>query len=599
MSPIPSGLLLHSLVDRHALLQASDGPASQHVAQVVCAWPVSGQYGFGTRLVYYALVATCVIARRTQWLKNACLAGALLLPSVAAVHAVVLAAVHVDSAVDMDIYGAFQVCSIAILAAPLTVYNSRTYFNDPGRNIIFLWTGLLLAGMLSLTIEFFRTNTHDCPYEDIATYPYNATCGLSCYFGDGGPFSPIRRDPTNNPSVIPAPNKLSFSTATLLAAGSAIPPIVTLIFTWEKILEINWSRIFGQAAAEVNDPIDGTNGATPKLITVINDAIRIFLSSLQIPIFTGIVIAILVVGEINFWSQPVAFQTEPFTSVGQWANVVATVLLIPGYLFYVEKERGVNGTADMGSMASLDPTPCDSTENNTAPESISSSRATSTRPRTTASQAAETSSVFTTNELIPLSILNKQRNTVATWLKRAGEYLGTPAPDRYDYSDFRRVQSEFPEIPGEAGRVANLEQIKDSYRKLHRRNTDADVTPVLFGAHGFSTVHRSHHSSASSRRYTVTSHTSPSRSSSALPELYENSSQGTDLGRKPRRDTLDVPDRFRPVHTNMQPQNSPPSPTASSAVNLDTLGSPKIVISSEPDETLPNTTPGTSSPAAT
>ena len=46
----------------------------------------------------------------------------------------------------MDIYGAFQFCSIGILAAPLTVRLSRTYFYDPGRNIIFLWTVLVLTG---------------------------------------------------------------------------------------------------------------------------------------------------------------------------------------------------------------------------------------------------------------------------------------------------------------------------------------------------------------------------------------------------------------------------------------------------------------------
>lgn len=46
----------------------------------------------------------------------------------------------------MDIYGAFQLCSLGILAAPATVKNSRTYFLDPGRNIIFLWTGLILSG---------------------------------------------------------------------------------------------------------------------------------------------------------------------------------------------------------------------------------------------------------------------------------------------------------------------------------------------------------------------------------------------------------------------------------------------------------------------
>jgi hypothetical protein len=45
---------------------------------------------------YYALVAACVIARKADWLRNACLAGALLFPAVAALHGVVLAAMHVN-----------------------------------------------------------------------------------------------------------------------------------------------------------------------------------------------------------------------------------------------------------------------------------------------------------------------------------------------------------------------------------------------------------------------------------------------------------------------------------------------------------------------
>lgn len=53
---------------------------------------------------------------------------------------------HNLGAVDLDIYGAFQLCAIGILAAPVTARISSTYFNDPGRNTIFLWTMLLLAG---------------------------------------------------------------------------------------------------------------------------------------------------------------------------------------------------------------------------------------------------------------------------------------------------------------------------------------------------------------------------------------------------------------------------------------------------------------------
>lgn len=49
----------------------------------------------------------------------------------------------------MDIYGAFQLCTIGILAAPVTVRLSKTYFDAPGRNIIFLWTSFILSGKLS------------------------------------------------------------------------------------------------------------------------------------------------------------------------------------------------------------------------------------------------------------------------------------------------------------------------------------------------------------------------------------------------------------------------------------------------------------------
>ncbi len=45
---------------------------------------------------YYVLVATCVFARKEEWLRGACLVAALLFPAVAAIHGIVLAAVHVN-----------------------------------------------------------------------------------------------------------------------------------------------------------------------------------------------------------------------------------------------------------------------------------------------------------------------------------------------------------------------------------------------------------------------------------------------------------------------------------------------------------------------
>jgi hypothetical protein len=37
-------------------------------------------------------------------------------------------------------------CAIGMLAAPITLKVSKTYFNNPARNTIFIWTGLILAG---------------------------------------------------------------------------------------------------------------------------------------------------------------------------------------------------------------------------------------------------------------------------------------------------------------------------------------------------------------------------------------------------------------------------------------------------------------------
>ncbi|KAK1028572.1 hypothetical protein LTR33_017334 [Friedmanniomyces endolithicus] len=148
MPALPYFPLLQTLAGRTDTAQAAN--ASTPALQVVCAWPVSGQYGPGSRVLYYVLVAACIFARKEQWLKGACLAATLLFPAVAAIHGIVLAAMHIPGAVDMDVFGAFQLCSIGILAAPVTVRLSRTYFEDPGRNAIFVWSILLLAGQYDL-----------------------------------------------------------------------------------------------------------------------------------------------------------------------------------------------------------------------------------------------------------------------------------------------------------------------------------------------------------------------------------------------------------------------------------------------------------------
>jgi len=275
---------------------------------VVCAFPLSGQYGPGSRILYYVFVVACVFARKVDWVRNACLAGALLFPVVAAVHGVVLAAEHIPGAVDMDVFGAFQLCALGVLAAPVTVRRSTTYFNNKGRNIIFVWCLLVLAGLISLTVEFYRINPILCKVDNDGVplssnpnrFPFgNANCSLTCDTVNG-PFSPLRGGSANNIYVIPAPTILTFDAATLLAAACCIPGVLLLAAMWIKILEVNWRARFTEQTSLGERK---SNGFT-----------HLIRNYAEIVLFGAGVAAILIVGEMNFFSPQVDYETEPMAN---------------------------------------------------------------------------------------------------------------------------------------------------------------------------------------------------------------------------------------------------------------------------------------------
>ncbi|TWU75873.1 hypothetical protein ED733_005605 [Metarhizium rileyi] len=334
--PALSSVQLMSTAVSEAFTEASSQLIARNASdsapglKVVCAWPVSGQYGPGSRILYYVLIAACILARKSEWTKNACIAAALLLPAVAALHGIALAAFHQDGAVDMDIYGAFQLCAIGILAAPVTVRLSRTYFYDPGRNTIFLWAGLILAGLLSLTVEFYRAKSITCSgvYNGIPIpasakdFPYEQQpqCGMNCT-DTTGPQSPMRGGAANNKYVIPAPDKLTFGTATLLGVACCVHAILWLASMMDKILEINFKSRFGFKLGDdlrLDEPIRGTNGATVGKMKKVNETIRLFMSVVIVPVFAGAGLTILIIGETNFFSHQVRYENEPMASIGKY-----------------------------------------------------------------------------------------------------------------------------------------------------------------------------------------------------------------------------------------------------------------------------------------
>ncbi|EXJ90945.1 hypothetical protein A1O1_04052 [Capronia coronata CBS 617.96] len=401
----------------------------------------------------------------------------------------------------MDVFGAFQLCSIGILAAPVTVRLSQTYFNVTGRNLIFLWTGLILAGLLSLTVEFFRSDASDCQHDESGRpispnpkrFQYNTNCGLRCTV-ELGPHSPLRGGSANNIYVIPTPDKLTFGTATLLAAACCIPAILSIISMWKEILEINWETRFGKAKDDRSqEPIAGTNGATIEKMRAITGRISLFLWAVQIPLIGAAVLAILVIGERNFFSAQVSHQTEPIASIGQWAPIAGTILAVLGSLYVLLDKMLEGSKGDMTTKPCTKRCTCSAQgssqgllrvpSQNTVPagatalqDSLSDGQPNNSMDKELASSAFA-SDQDPQNDPPPRTDAGSRRK-VADALASIARYMGTPAHYRFDDSQFKNgVAGDYPWIPAEPERNINYWGIEKHCNQ--GREGEGSVSPML------------------------------------------------------------------------------------------------------------------------
>jgi hypothetical protein len=191
------------------------------------------------------------------------------------------------------------------------IQDTLTLFPDPGRNIIFLWTILILMGLLALCVEFYRVTPIGCSIDDYE----HATCHLTCS-EDKGTSSPMRGGAAGNVYVIKVPRILTFNASMLLAAAFCIPAILSLIFTWDKVLEINWKRRRDVEQEQLDARVEGANITVGEL-KGINSVVTTFLSVIEIPLFGGVILTIIGVGEANFFSSQMLYMTEPMAAIGK------------------------------------------------------------------------------------------------------------------------------------------------------------------------------------------------------------------------------------------------------------------------------------------
>lgn len=67
----------------------------------------------------------------------------------------------------------------------------------------------------------------------------------------------------------------------------------------------------------IDEPIEGTNGATIRMIKSVDTLTKMFLRTVEVPVFIAAALAILIIGERNFFSSQVMYQNEPMSSIGR------------------------------------------------------------------------------------------------------------------------------------------------------------------------------------------------------------------------------------------------------------------------------------------
>ncbi|KAL6711094.1 hypothetical protein ACN47E_006969 [Coniothyrium glycines] len=307
----------------------------------------------------------------------------------------------------------------------------------------------------------------------------------------------MRSGAASNINVVPVPRILTFNAVMLLAAGFCIPAILGLIFTWDKILEINWKR--RRSPERSDDQIEGADMTISEL-RGINSVVRKFLSVVEIPLFGGVIITMVGVGEANFYSSQMRYDTEPMASIGQWSPIAGTILAALGSLYllwsstgddgYVQKRHPIHSNDAISSRESHNgerhSLPCRPSMNQLGAQQSTAESTLGIRTPSPNEMALVPTITYPEPEYAEDhghgdrfndSFYNQPtagRHRVRRMLTRAADYMGNAAHEKFDTSDFHDTKArQFPAIPGEERRNPDFDRVHLQYDQLRQENSRA------------------------------------------------------------------------------------------------------------------------------
>ena len=277
---------------------------------------------------------------------------------------------------------------------------------------------------------------------------------------------------------------------TLFSAGCCIPPVLYLVYMWIKILKHNWTQAFAEDKEDVERA-----SRTP------GNLVRNILDYQEFLLFGALVVCILILGEWNFFTVQVKWQSEPMTAVGrrfpfisvrwlkvlmlfpgQWATFVGPAFAVAGAWFVRGRkdENKTDGSDCPGDSSSTQPhrdrSPASSqgvAAGGSIDETHRLSNAAERTPTeveiTTSLQAAALNGERASGKPMPLRVQDRSLSF--------GNSLLNPSQDLFhDDRKWRRDADRYVRTPAEHLLHQNLEDIEARYNS--GGVADGSTTPI-------------------------------------------------------------------------------------------------------------------------
>ena len=325
-------------------------------AEILCLYPVSGQFTGLQRILYYLLMLFSIATRSHQWLVVGSLVAAMTYSGVAAIYGMAAAAQRTPRVFERDSGVVWNILTTSILLAIPLLNWSSTIRRLHARTIMIYWVVLIFIGACSIYAAGLKevlppTSTMTCtrgpdipplhiwpPYTHIdqqflQTYSCSNPCTNITYEN-------VFRTPADqtlptlwNLISPPLPDPQSAEMMVFLSVSSEAKGYIAAIIGCQGLLYIG---ITGRRS-----PQEFRNLITYKIMRYAGRNLRsrqiwrAFSKTIALLCYIWMVLVLVICppvallaivdSEIGYWNQ---VESEPFTAIGQWSPWAAVALTV-------------------------------------------------------------------------------------------------------------------------------------------------------------------------------------------------------------------------------------------------------------------------------